>query len=150
MKGFFPCVLIAVAMVWGLSEKVHGQTSYSDVAVIVNANSASSQVIGNYFKSQRNIPDRNVITISCSTAEEVDAAEFNSMRSQIESYLHANNLVSSLNYIVTTKGMPLKIDRGDTYSLSSPSASVESELMCLWQLCRQHRCKRTILLTLLQ
>jgi uncharacterized protein (TIGR03790 family) len=120
-----------MAMVWCLSERANGQTSYSDVAVIVNANSTFSQAIGTYFKSQRNIPDQNIITIHCSSAEEVDAAEFNSMRSQIESYLQANNLVDSINYLVTTKGVPLKINRGETCSTNSPSASVESELMCI-------------------
>ena len=49
----------------------------------------------------------------------------------MESHLQANNLVNTLNYLVTTKGLPLKINRGDTFSMSSPSASVESELMLI-------------------
>lgn len=131
MKRSLPCALIAVAMTWCLSGTTIGQTSYSDVAVIVNSNSTTSQTIGNYFKARRSIPDRNIITVSCSSAEEIDAVEFNSLKSQIESYLQANGMVDAINYIVTTKGVPLKINRGDTFSMSSPSASVESELMCI-------------------
>jgi len=131
VKRTLPCALIAVAILWCLSEAAIGQTSYSDVAVVVNANSASSTTIGSYFKSHRSIPDKNIITISCSSAEEIDDAEFHSMRSQIESYMQANNLVNSINYLVTTKGVPLKINRGDLASTNSPSASVESELMCI-------------------
>ena len=56
MKRLFPCALIAVAAIWCLSDATYGQTSYSDVAVIVNVNSDASQTIGSYFKSHRNIP----------------------------------------------------------------------------------------------
>jgi uncharacterized protein (TIGR03790 family) len=131
MTRSFPCALIAVTMMWSLNDVANAQTSYNDVAVIVNANSSTSQTIGSYFKSQRNIPDKNVITISCSVAEEVDSTEFVSIRSQVESYLQANDLVNTINYLVTTKGVPLKINRGDTFSMNSPSSSLESELMCI-------------------
>jgi uncharacterized protein (TIGR03790 family) len=131
MKRSFPCALIAVTMIWCMSSAAYAQTSYDDVAVIVNTNSSASQTIGSYFKSHRGIPDRNIIAVSCSTAEEIDSTEFNLLRSQVESYLQANNLVDVINYLVTTKGLPLKINRGDTWSSNSPSASVESELMCI-------------------
>jgi uncharacterized protein (TIGR03790 family) len=131
MMRLLTSALIAVMMTWCLSETAYGQTSYGDVAVIVNANSSASQTIGSYFKARRNIPDRNIITISCPTTEEINATDFNSLRSQVESYLQANDLVNSINFLVTTKGVPLKINRGDTYTTNSPSASVESELMCI-------------------
>ena len=131
MMRWYTCALLVVAVMAAPCGTTSAQTSYDDVAVIVNANSPASQTIGNYFKAARNIPARNVITVSCSTAEEIDAAEFNSFRSQVETYMQANGLVNAINYIVTTKGVPLKINRGDTFSTNSPSASVESELMCL-------------------
>lgn len=131
MKRVFLCVLIAVTMMWTMSHTTYGQAEYDDVAVIVNVNSEASQTIGSYFKAQRGIPDQNIITVSCSTAEEIDELEFSSLRSQVETYLQANNLVNSINYIVTTKGLPLKVYRGGSFTTSSPSASVESELMCI-------------------
>ena len=110
-----------------------GQQSsdYGDVAVIINDNSQVSMDIGNYFQQKRNIPSLNMIHISCSTAEEIDSAEFESIRQQIEAYLNANGLVDSINYIVTTKGVPLKVNRPGSPDPSHPdlhSSSVDSEL----------------------
>ena len=103
--------------------------TYNDVGVIVNTNSPVSVAIGNYFRNARSIPSVNMIYVAVDTAEEIDSTRFNTLRSQVETYLTANNLTGTLNYLVTTKGVPLKINRGDTFSTSSPSASVESELM---------------------
>jgi len=104
------------------------QVSYNDVLLVVNNNSAISDSIGTYFQQARNIPALNVARVSVSTDEEIDSTQFNDLRSQLESYMLANNLQNQINYIVTTKGVPLKINRGNTFSPSSPSASVESEL----------------------
>lgn len=109
----------------------HAQVTYDDVAVIVNTNSANSQLIGNYFKAARNIPAANMIYVQTDTTEEIDSTTFNTLRAQVEQQLLANNLHNSINYLVTTKGMPLKIYRGNTFSLMSPSASVENELMAI-------------------
>ncbi len=106
-------------------------TSYNDVVVIINTNSAASQTIGQYFRAARNIPQTNVIYVSVDTAEEIDSTMFNVLRSQVEDQLILNNIRDSINYIVTTKGVPLKVNRGSVFSQSSPSSSVESELMLI-------------------
>ena len=105
-----------------------GRKDYDDVAVIINNNSHLSGEIGKYFASHRNIPNQNIIRINTLPDEEINDLEFNNLRSQVESYIQANNLKDKINYIVTTKGVPLKVNRGNTSSTSSPSASVESEL----------------------
>ncbi|MBI5475060.1 MAG: TIGR03790 family protein, partial [Ignavibacteriae bacterium] len=79
----------------------------------------------------RGIPAANMIYISADTTEEIDSVKFNLLRLQVESYLVTNNLQNVINYLVTTKGVPLKINRGSTFSQSSPSSSVESELMLI-------------------
>jgi uncharacterized protein (TIGR03790 family) len=106
-------------------------SDYSDVAVVVNSNSQVSLTIGSYFQSARGIPQINIIPVHTTTAETITDSDFVSLRNQIESYLRINNLTDSINYIVTTKGVPLRIDRGDLGAASSASASVESELMCV-------------------
>ena len=109
------------------------QTSsdYSDVAVIVNDNSQISMNIGSYFQQARNVPNQNMIHITTSTLEEIDSLTFELLRQQIEGYLISNNLTDSINYIVTTKGVPLKIYRpvstGTNFSYIA-SNSVDSEL----------------------
>lgn len=110
----------------------NGQVDYNDVAVIVNDNSQTSIDIGNYFQTARNIPNQNIIHVSAPTTEEIDITQFELIRVQIESYLLNNNLADSINYLVTTKGVPLKIDANcfDSVQGGITCASFDSEL-CL-------------------
>jgi uncharacterized protein (TIGR03790 family) len=121
-------ILIAILLIALIPSASLGQTSYDDVLVVINSNSAVSDQVGTYFASSRNIPAVNVVRINVPTDEEIDDATFSGLRSQIEAYLTSNNLADNINYIVTTKGVPLKVNRGNTFSTSSPSSSVESEL----------------------
>ena len=103
---------------------------YSDVLVIINSNSQISEQVGTYFTNARNIPPKNIIRINAPTTEEISPSEFNNLRLQIENYIINNNLQNSTNYIVTTKGVPLKVKpvNDSCFSPSSGCASVESEL----------------------
>jgi uncharacterized protein (TIGR03790 family) len=132
MKRLTISLLATLGLMTGATGPVaRAAADYKDVGVIVNVNSSTSQSIGSYFAQQRGIPAANIIYVNAPVTEEITDAEFQTLRSQVESHLQANNLVNTLNYLVTTKGLPLKINRGDTYSMSSPSASVESELMLI-------------------
>lgn len=126
MKSVILSVLCCLAVV-----RASGTVSYKDVAVIINTNSAASQTIGNYFVAQRGIPAANKIYVHVDTTEEIDSTMFNLLRAQVEHHLVVNNLRDSINYLVTTKGVPLKVNRGETFSVISPSSSVESELMLI-------------------
>ena len=99
-----------------LATSARANVSYNDVAIIVNVNSPTSAAVGNYFKAARSIPDINVIYVSAPTSEEIDSLAFESIRSQVESHLVNNNLENVINYLVTTKGLPLKVRRGDDFS----------------------------------
>ena len=116
---------------YGLSAAGLATGIYDDVAVIVNINSTASTSIADYFQAKRAIPQANMIHISAPTAEEIDSTQFEGLRTQIESYLISCNLVDRINYIVTTKGVPLRVNRGNTFSTTSASSSVESELACI-------------------
>ena len=129
MRIHFGTYVISLLLIQ--SGKLTATTTYDDVAVVVNINSTSSMAIGNYFKAARSIPEVNIIYVSTDTTEEIDSSMFSTLRSQIENHLTTNNLVDALNYIVTTKGVPLKVNRGNTFPTSSPSSSVESDLACL-------------------
>jgi len=106
------------------------QTNYNDVAVIVNMNSQESIDIGGFFKNARSIPDVNMIYVYTSTTQDIDSVTFESLRSQVESHLVNNNLVDSINYLVTTKGVPLSVNNGCVVdpALVKSCASVDSEL----------------------
>lgn len=126
-RRLFAAAVVVIAM----PLPIGAQVSYDDVAVIVNVNSAASQAIGNYFKTKRNIPTANMIYVSADTVEEIDSTSFDELRAQIEQHLVAHNLVNAINYLVTTKGVPLKVNRGNIGAINSPSSSVESELTLL-------------------
>ncbi len=96
---------------------------YNDVLVVYNDNSPISIQIAQYFQSQRNIPQAHMCNISTLINEEINRATFDDLRSQIETFIQNNGLTIIINYIVTTKGVPLKITGGgDSY------ASVDAEL----------------------
>lgn len=96
--------------------------TYDDVLLIINDNSQDSRDIGNYFKVQRYISDSRIVYINTSDSETITLANFNSqIRTPIENFLTSNNLIDTINYIVTTKGVPLKIT-------DTPGRSVDSEL----------------------
>lgn len=83
--------------------------NYDDVAVIVNDSSATSVAIGNYFANARNIPTSRIIHLAVPPRETIDSLEFVALQGQLKIALTSNNLADSLNYLVTTKGMPLRI-----------------------------------------
>jgi uncharacterized protein (TIGR03790 family) len=100
---------------------------YGDVLVVINLDSSESQEIGEYFAAQRDIPLENLVYINATTSEEINDIEFQNIRAQIENHLKTNDLVKKINYIVTTKGVPLKIKREEEWE-KKKSASVDSEL----------------------
>jgi len=115
---------ILVTILFGTS-LLCGQTgTYKDVALIINTNSSISDSIGMYFALARSIPVKNIIRVTAPDTEEIDDVHFEDLRHQIESYLTTNGMADSINYIVTTKGVPLKVHRGSAGSCSS----VESDL----------------------
>lgn len=92
--------------------------------VIINNASPISDSIGTYFAQQRNVPANNIARINVPTAEEITGTQFDDLRAQVEQYITSRNLTHSLNYLVTTKGMPLKVTR----ATANECSSVESEL----------------------
>lgn len=105
-------ILIIVVIYHGtiISDNKNTSYNYDDVILIINNNSQDSKDIGNYFKNHRNINDSNIIYINTVDSEDITLTDFNSqIRSPIEKYLISNNLTDKINYIVTTKGIPLKI-----------------------------------------
>jgi uncharacterized protein (TIGR03790 family) len=125
MKKAFLAILI-----FGKAAMAQPNVNYNDVAVIVNDNSQSSQDIANYFKVKRNIPAQNIIHINCSINEEIDSTTFSQIRIQIENGLTNLPNLNDINYLVTTKGLPLKVLNDDiTISPSlGKSASFDAEL----------------------
>lgn len=110
------------------------QVDYNDVGVIVNDNSVASVAIGNYFASKRNIPARNIVHISCTDSFEINPSTFQLIRKQIELKLDSAGIKDSLNYLVLTKGVPVKIVVGNCTDNFGYCSSVDNELTLLFSL----------------
>jgi len=98
--------------------------SYDDVMLVINDASQLSKDIGSYFLAHRPIPQANVCNFTMSTNEDIDRTTFNNqVRPGVEACLKKNGLQDKVNFIVTTKGVPLGV-----WDSSSRYASVDSEL----------------------
>jgi uncharacterized protein (TIGR03790 family) len=125
MKHFITLALLSIGLLTAsLTATASPVQTYNDVLVVINTNSTISEEIGSYFAAQRGIPANNIVRISVPVTEEITDAQFIDLRTKLEGVITSRGLTNSINYIVTTKGMPLKINRGS----STANASVESEL----------------------
>ena len=103
---FLPLLLLLLAA--GDSLRAQSE-SYDDVMLIVNTRSTASVEIGNFFASRRNIPESHICRIAVDTSETIDSARFVALKWEIQGWMRQRNLVDSMNYIVTTKGCPLRV-----------------------------------------
>jgi uncharacterized protein (TIGR03790 family) len=81
---------------------------YSDVLVLINNNSALSKQIGEYFAAARGIASERVAYLDVPAREIIYMSEMDDLKQQVKDYMIAHDLVDTTNYIVTTKGFPLK------------------------------------------
>ena len=103
--------------------------SYNDVLVVANSNSSISTSVANYFKTQRGIPNLNICTLAMPTTDQIDSVQFLTIANQIKSFMSSNGLTNSINYIVTTQGVPLKVRRsGSVFDLFANSSSFDGDL----------------------
>lgn len=122
--------LILPVIFWAVSALNAQTVSYDDVAVIINDNSSASVEIGNYFQQKRNIPEVNMIHINCSTEERIDSTEARSLIHQVSNYLTSSNIAQSINYLVTTKGVPYILEGANCDSVPrfNKCYSIDQEL----------------------
>lgn len=114
-----------------LGGHLYGQTG-ENVLLVVNRSVPISRQIADYYRPRRSVPVKNVCTIDTPGDEEI---QWNVYQKQIErpiaDCLKKAGLVDRVLYIVTTMGVPLKVD-GPGARLMSERASVDSELTLLY------------------
>jgi uncharacterized protein (TIGR03790 family) len=129
MKKLLGTILMTVL----LTTIGYAQTrTYSDVLVLSNSNSSISRQVASYFKAQRAVPDINMCEFAMPTTDEIDSLQFVNIAATIKNYMVSNGLTTTIQYIVTTQGVPLKVRRSSSvFSLISNAASFDSELTLL-------------------
>jgi uncharacterized protein (TIGR03790 family) len=116
-----------------------GET-HPEVLIVVNESDAMSRVVGEAYRAARGVPAENVVKLAIPAGplrEVVPRAFFDSdVRAPIERFLTEHGLKDRIEVIVTTRGVPCKIEAGTVdprYLLrDSTVASVEAELALLF------------------
>lgn len=113
MRLALPLAIIALVLI---GNSALGFGGPENVLVVKNGNSLVSQHICDYYVAKRNIAPGNVFTVytvdsSASPANEaISPANYTSLIEQpIRSFLAANNLTNQIQYIVLTKGIPIRL-----------------------------------------
>jgi uncharacterized protein (TIGR03790 family) len=99
--------------------------------VVANQASPISRSIADYYVLKRHIPLSNVCRLNTGTAEDIARGDFDKqIAAPIASCLRKRHLEETILYIVTTSGVPLRIQ--GTSGPTGDSASVDSELTLLY------------------
>ena len=102
-----------------------------NVLVVVNSASPVSLKIGEYYTQRRAIPLGNVCRLRVATDEEIPRETYASgIAAKIAAFLKSRHLEEKILYIVTTSGLPLRIQ--GSAGTSGDMASVDSELTLLY------------------
>src|SRR5579871_5470396 len=81
------------------------------VLVVVNDASPLSRMIGDYYAHRRGIPAEHVCHIKATANEDVARSEYDhEVARPVADFLRKRNLVDQIYYIVTTAGVPLRIE----------------------------------------
>jgi uncharacterized protein (TIGR03790 family) len=118
-------------LVFILGPALYAQTG-DNVLLVVNQNAPVSREIADYYRPRRSVPVKNVCTIETTSDEEIKWSVYEQQIEQpIAECLKKGGLVESVLYIVTTLGVPLKVD-GQGSRQFAERASVDSELALLY------------------
>ena len=114
-----------------------------NVLLVVNRNVPLSRQIADYYRPRRSVPVKNVCTISTAGDEEIQWGVYEEqIERPIAECLKQAGLVEKVLYIVTTMGVPLKVDGPGSGQLAE-RASVDSELALLYSKLKGRQHART-------
>ncbi len=106
-------------------------TTPERVLVVVNGASTVSRKIGDYYLARRGVPDDNVCVIEAPAEETVERAVYAArVEAGVAACLRKGDARKRIDYIVTTKGVPLRISGAG--GRGGDAAAVDSELALLY------------------
>jgi uncharacterized protein (TIGR03790 family) len=95
----------------------------SNVAVIATRRSPDSVSIAQYYAEKRKLPNTHILMIDCVPQEEAPLVEYrDTIEKPVMDLLRQRGLELSVDYLVLTRGIPLRIREG--------GFSVDCALMC--------------------
>lgn len=109
---------------------LHAQTP-ANVLLVVNEASQLSLKIGEYYVERRSIPFENICRLRLTTNEEIPRDVYEAeIAAKLGAFLKSRHKDETILYIVTTSGLPLRIQGSG--GLTGDMASVDSELTLLY------------------
>ena len=119
---------------------------HDEVLVITNSESPASVAIGEYYAAKRGVPSENIVKLKIPlwdaklpdrSPETVGPEHYDEwIRQPLEAFIDERGLRDSIQILVTTKGIPLRIDGEtsaiDTWLRDTSQASVDAELSLLF------------------
>jgi len=110
---------------------VQAQTG-ENVLLVVNRSDPLSRQIADYYRPRRDVPVKNVCYLSTTSDEEIPWQVYeDQIEGPVGGCLKRSGLQEKVLYIVTTMGMPLKVD-GAGSGMLAEHAAVDSELSLLY------------------
>jgi len=113
-----------------------GAATADQVLLVINADSAASRAIGRDYESRRGV--HNVVKIHCidsAVSRDNETLGADDYRNQVEAPIRAALARHpGIDFIVLTKGVPIRIDGGDTgesFGFDAPQESVDGALAAL-------------------
>jgi len=112
---FVACLMLAAG---ATRAQRPSEVSVSTVVVVKNLNNADSVAIADYYARKRKLPAENVCAVRCTDVEECSYKEYvEQLMGPLKQFLaHLNH---PIDYIVLTKGIPIRIHEGSTNSVDS-------------------------------
>ena len=105
----------------------------ANVLLVVNRTDPVSQQIADYYRLRRSIPAANICSLDVTSRETVDWKIYAEQIEQpVADCLKKSRLQEQVLYIVTTRGIPLRIDGMSGSLETSEQSSVDSDLALLY------------------
>jgi uncharacterized protein (TIGR03790 family) len=124
-------LLLAAAALFFGQKPVLGQKP-NNVLVVINQESPLSRTIGDYYAEHRHIPLTNICRLSVKADETISRDDYDDKIARpIADYLRSQKIQEQILYIVTTSGVPLRV-QGNMGTVLAEAASVDSELTLLY------------------
>ncbi len=103
-----------------------------NVLLVINQSDSLSRRIGEYYAHRRRIPLTNICRLSVTTEETIPWETYEAqIERPVSAWLRQQGLVEQVRYIVTTRGVPLRVT-GAGSGLDAEGAAVDSELTLLY------------------
>jgi len=129
-------VLISLTTFSGMPSNQYLVREADSILVIYNINSEVSGQVKDYYADPvtgRGIPAEHILPLDAPDAETISRETYNSLKTTIEDWLTTNEVRYEVKYIVTCKGVPLRIENVNGSGTGADFACVDSELCLLYE-----------------